>query len=63
MACTGNDLVDSAKCFCFSEADLDAIATYLMCQWTGTAGTEYGLLRSDGSGFITLNDGGKILVA
>ena len=62
MACTGNDLVDAAKCFCFSEGDLDAIITYLMCQWVGAANTEFGLLLSDGSGFITLNDGGKILV-
>lgn len=35
MSCDVQDLLDAAKCLsdCTTEADLEAIGTYLLCEW------------------------------
>lgn len=32
-ACETDELVDAAKCYCFDDGTLDAILTYLLCEW------------------------------
>ena len=36
--CDTDELVDSAKCYCFADGDLDAILIYLLCEWANVEG-------------------------
>lgn len=36
MDCDPDELAELSKCFCFSEAQIQALKTYLLCQWVNS---------------------------
>ncbi len=50
MTCDPNTLSESAKCFCFSQAQARQVWIYLLCQWSGGSGPVVECVNLEGEG-------------